>query len=205
MTGQQFPIGFRGCKECHGEGIVKQRPRMDLADVAPMSLDVEGAQTKSVTVEIVACPACVKRRAEMDQSARRRPAWANIAGIPDLGHWLSANIVEGVTFCVPYTEWRRLTRGYGSPIAAMLDANPLDRLNENLIGSSWGAWEVRPDVVDGGLLITRHPTGDKRTSVSRDRAHLFVRVGDELIHRDVMRAVWAVGDFASDFLGKETP
>jgi hypothetical protein len=155
---------------------------------------LEGSEVSIVRTEIVACPECEERRAKMKAAEGRRPDWPALKDVRDLAWWLEANLLEGMRFNVPEREWRRLAAPYSSSVALLLGASAHETLMENLVGSSWGAWIVERDVVTGNILIQRHPTGDKRTSVSSDRRHLFKKVDGEYIHWDVINSAEAVAD-----------
>jgi hypothetical protein len=196
----EFERGFRDCDECHGEGIVRRMipPSMecDVSDI-PSNLVEMVVQT-----EIVACPACEKRRAAITKFERVAAGAAFGDSIHDLAHWLNDNMPVGARFRMASSAWEKLARPYSSDIALFLDRTAYDTLMGNLVGSGWGGWTVERDAVTGNVDIARHACGDKRTYIDRDRAHLFRRVNGELVHVHNIWSAEAVADIARMILTK---
>lgn len=193
----EFERGFPDCKECRGEGIARRMLHQPIPECPISDSPIGDIKDIAVSFEVIACPACEARRKRIADFERRAPgvAWGDVTDVRDLAYWLQANMPVGARIVIPEPVWSRLAKPYGSDIARFIGADAFETLMENLMGSSWGAWIVRREI-SGGLSVERREPGDRRTHVSADRRHLFVQVGGELIHRDVFRALNAVGDIA---------
>lgn len=201
--------GFRDCKECHGEGIVRRHAWAETPELTDLDMSAS-AQNITAQTEIVPCPECETKRARIKAVEGRMPDMEACADIPSLAHWLNANMVEGARFYISESDWSRLCAPYTSVFAALFGEKPLDRLMSNLIGSGWGAWTIEHDWTNGGMHIERHPTGNKRTYVDADRRHLYREINGELLHIETIADTsHAVADIArmilrSDDLAGET-
>lgn len=173
--------GFKDCKECHGEGIVRRMipPPAEQRHVARISIN---AAEMTVQTEVVACPACEKRRTAIALFEERTAGGAPTESARDLADWLNATMPEGARLMLSDYVWQKLNRPYGSDFAHFLGRNAYDDLMGNLVGSAWGGWTVERDPIRGHVTISRHPCGDKRTYIDQDRAHLFRKVNGELVH-----------------------
>ena len=196
--------GFHDCKECRGEGIVRRMipPTPEQRNASRIPRNVA---EMTVQQEIITCPACEKRRAAITRFEEEAAGGAPTESIRDLADWLNATMPEGARLMLSDYVWRKLSRPYGSDFARFLGRAAETDLMSNLVGSAWGGWTVERDPIQGHITIARHPCGDKRTYIDPDRAHLFRKVGGELVHVQNIWSAEAVADIARMIVSEPKP